>query len=53
MDEFRIVTHEELKQDSLAAGRSTTKIDEVLDRLQAVRRSVYVDCLDMDPSTIR
>lgn len=43
----------QLKQDSLAAGRSTTKIDEVLDRLAAVRRSVYVDCLDMDPSTIR
>lgn len=42
-----------LKQESLTAGRSTTKVDEVLDRLAAVRRSVYVDCLDMDPSTIR
>lgn len=42
-----------IKQDSLAAGRSVTKVDEVIDRLAAVRRSVYVDCLDMDPSTIR
>jgi MoxR-like ATPase len=42
-----------LRQDALAAGRSTTKVDEVLDRLSAVRRSVYVDCLDMDPSMIR
>lgn len=43
----------QLKQESLAAGRSTTKIDEVADRVSAVRRSVYVDCLDMDPSMIR
>lgn len=42
-----------LKQESLAAGRSTTKVDEVADRVAAVRRSVYVDCLDMDPSMIR
>lgn len=43
----------QLRQDCISAGRSTTKIDEVADRLSAVRRSVYVDCLDMDPSTIR
>lgn len=43
----------QLRQECLAAGRSTTKVDEVADRLAAVRRSVYVDCLDMDPSTIR
>lgn len=43
----------QLRQESLAAGRSTTKVDEVADRLAAVRRSVYVDCLDMDPSMIR
>ena len=42
-----------LKQESLSAGRSTTKVDEVADRVAAVRRSVYVDCLDMDPSMIR
>lgn len=42
-----------LRQECLAAGRSTTKVDEVADRVAAVRRSVYVDCLDMDPSTIR
>lgn len=43
----------QLRQDCMAAGRSTTKIDEVADKLNAVRRSIYVDCLDMDPSTIR
>lgn len=43
----------QLKQESLSAGRSTTKVDEVADRVAAVRRSVYVDCLDMDPSMIR
>lgn len=43
----------QLRQECLAAGRSTTKVDEVADRIAAVRRSVYVDCLDMDPSTIR
>jgi len=43
----------QLKQECIAAGRSTSKLDEVADKLNAVRRSVYVDCLDMDPSTIR
>lgn len=43
----------QLRQESIAANRSTTKVDEVADRIAAVRRSVYVDCLDMDPSTIR
>lgn len=44
---------EALKQECLAAGRSITVVDETLDRLNAVRRSIYVDLLDMDPSTIR
>lgn len=43
----------QLEQECLAAGRSATKVNEVMDRLQAVRRSIYVDCLEMDPSTIR
>ncbi len=43
----------QLRQECVAAGRSTTKLDEVADRLAAVRRSVYVDCLDMDPASIR
>lgn len=52
---IKVLTSElsQLRQECIAAGRSTTKLDEVADRLQAVRRSVYVDCLDMDPSTIR
>ena len=43
----------QLRQECVAAGRSTAKLDEVADRLAAVRRSVYVDCLDMDPASIR
>lgn len=30
-----------------------TKTQEIIDHLAAVRRSVYTDCLDMDPATIR
>lgn len=44
---------EALRQECLAAGRSTTKVDEVTERLHAIRRSVYLECLDMDPSMIR
>lgn len=43
----------QLRQECVAAGRSTNKIDEVADKLSAVRRSIYVDCLDMDPSALR
>lgn len=42
-----------LRQDCLAAGRSTTKVDEVIDRINSVKRSIYIDCLDMDPATLR
>ncbi len=42
-----------LEQKCLAAGRSTSKVSEVLDRLTAVKRTVYIECLDMDPSMIR
>lgn len=43
----------QLRQECIGAGRSTTKLDEVADKLAAVRRSVYVDCLDMDPAMMR
>ena len=43
----------QLRQECIAAGRSTSKIDEVADKIAAVRRSIYVDCLDMDPASIR
>jgi MoxR-like ATPase len=42
-----------LKQQALAAGRSTTKLDEVGNRLASVKRSIYIDCLDMDPALVR
>lgn len=51
----KILTSElaQLRQECIAAGRSINKIDEVADKIASVRRSIYVDCLDMDPSTIR
>lgn len=41
------------RQECLAAGRSTTRLDEVADKLAAIKRSVYIDLLDMDPETLR
>lgn len=41
------------KQESLQAGRSVTRLEEVQDRHDAVKRSVYLDLLDMDPSVLR
>jgi MoxR-like ATPase len=41
------------RQEMIAAGRSTTKLDEVADKLAAVKRSLYVDLLDMDPSVLK
>lgn len=41
------------RQEMIAAGRSVTKLDEVNDKLAAVKRSLYVDLLDMDPSILR
>jgi MoxR-like ATPase len=43
----------EKQQECLAAGRSTTKLDEVADKLRAVKRSIYIDCLDMNPADVR
>lgn len=42
-----------LRQECLAANRSVNRIEEVSDRVNAVRRSIYVDLMDMDPSAIR
>lgn len=42
-----------LKQKALAAGRSTTKIDEVEARMGAIKRTIYVDLLGMDPALVR
>ena len=40
------------KQECLAAGRSTIKLDEVGDRIKTVQRSIFIDCLGMDPDTV-
>jgi len=37
-----------LKQDALAAGRGTTKLDEATARLGEVRTAIYTECLDFD-----
>ena len=41
-----------LRQRCLNAGRSTTRADEVGDEITATVRTVYVDCLDMDPAKV-
>ena len=43
----------QLRQECTSAGRSVTKLNEVADKLAAVRRSVYVDCLDMSEDMLR
>lgn len=55
MGDLKIVVADlaQKRQDCLAENRSVTKLDEVADRVNAVRRSVYLDCLDIDPSQIR
>ena len=42
-----------LRQESLTAGRSVTKLDEATDRLDQVRRQIYIECLDMDPAVVK
>jgi MoxR-like ATPase len=37
-----------LKQDALAAGRGTSKLDEASTRLGEVRSAIYTECLDFD-----
>lgn len=41
-----------LRQDALAAGRTTQKIDEAVNMLNNVKKSIYVDLLDMDPNMV-
>lgn len=42
----------QLRQECIAADRSTVKIEEVADQVDAVQRSIYVDCMDFDPTTV-
>jgi MoxR-like ATPase len=42
----------QMRQDALAAGRGTTKLDETKDRLDTVHRSIYIDCLGMEPENV-
>lgn len=37
-----------VRQEALASGASTTKLDEVSDRLNAIKRSVYSDLMNFD-----
>jgi MoxR-like ATPase len=36
------------RQKAITTGASTTKLDEILGQVNATRRAVYKDCLDMD-----
>lgn len=36
------------RQKAIASGASVTKFDEVLEEINATRRTIYKDCLDMD-----
>lgn len=42
-----------LRQDSIAAGRSTTKLDEAAERVDQVKRLIYVECLDMPADRVK
>lgn len=55
MGKIKTLTAElsQIRQECISAGRSVNTVDEVADRLVAVRRSVYVDLMGMDPATIR
>ena len=43
----------ELHAETVAAGRSTQKIDEVLGKVNATRRTIYVDCLGVADPDLR
>jgi hypothetical protein len=47
---IKIIVREinDARQQCIPAGHGTTKSDEVADRLNAVRRSIFVGLLDMD-----
>ena len=42
-----------LRQDSIASGRSTTKLDEAAERVDHVKRQIYVECLDMPADRVK
>lgn len=52
---LKLVTEDlaRVRKEAEAAGSSTTKLDEVRDRLKAVKRMVLTDMLGMDPSLIQ
>lgn len=41
-----------VRQEALTTGASTTKLDEVSDRLNAIKRSVYSDLMNFDLTTL-
>lgn len=41
-----------VRQEALASGASVTKLDEVSDRLNAIKRSVYSDLMNFDLTTL-
>ena len=42
-----------LREQTLAASRSTQKIDEITDKIAATRRSIYIECLGTDPELLK
>lgn len=43
----------QLRQDALAAGRGTSKLEEAGQRLETIRRKIYTDCLDMAADQVK
>lgn len=43
---------EKLRDEAAKAGRSTARIDQVVERHKAVRRRIFTDLLDMDPKDV-
>jgi MoxR-like ATPase len=52
---LKVLTGElgQLRQDSLAAGRGTSQLEDAATRLETIRRKIYTDCLDMAPDQVR
>lgn len=43
---------EKIKQECLNLGRSTSKVEEAMDEIAGAKRTVMVECLDMDPDAM-
>jgi MoxR-like ATPase len=41
---------EKLREQANREGRSTAKLDEVIDRTRAIKQRIFVECLNVDPS---